>query len=163
VVHHRCRGGCASGKINVLIFLDVYPHRPSPMSIRPTVFSLFSAPLRLRAMPKSPRADQIAVKNRSHSSCRASPLWQPLLPPDPHLRETGDVLPPIPHRTPQSGGGPPSDTTCHCCRFFQNQFSHRWPLAPRAPVVHHRCRGGCSSGKSTCLFFRTYILIALHR
>jgi|GEM_PF-6809731 len=77
VVYHRCKGGCSSGKINVFIFRDVYPHRPSPMSILIRLFSLFSAPQRLRAMPKSPRAGQIAVENRSHSSCRGSPLWEP--------------------------------------------------------------------------------------
>jgi hypothetical protein len=43
VVHHRCRGGCSFGKMNLFILPGVCPHRHSPMSIRYTVFLLFSA------------------------------------------------------------------------------------------------------------------------
>jgi len=41
--------------MNLFIFPDVYPHRDSPMSILILFFPLFSAPWRLRAMPKPHR------------------------------------------------------------------------------------------------------------
>jgi hypothetical protein len=50
VVHHRCRGGCSCGKMNLFVFPGVCPHRHSPMSIRILLFLLFFAALRLCAM-----------------------------------------------------------------------------------------------------------------
>jgi len=49
VFQHRCRWGCSFGKIKMFVFPGVYAHRPSPMSIRSRLFSLFFAALRLCA------------------------------------------------------------------------------------------------------------------
>jgi len=62
---------------------------------------------------------------------------------------SGERVPPYPRssteRRNRDEDVPP--TRAAIDTVFVNQSSHRWPLAPRAPVVHHRCRGGSASGK----------------
>jgi|GEM_PF-4654755 len=78
---------------------------------------------------------------------RVAALWNRDSAAPRHFRIPDSTFPASRISSPRSGRGHPSYTAFYCCRYFQNQSSHRRTLAPRAPVVHHRCRGGCSSGK----------------